>query len=1090
MSIFNDLIPKNGEAPPKVKEEGFLKRAARAVLPESLENKIVGPKPVQPKTQETTPTAIAPSSIYADLIPKTGAALAVQPINKFSDLVPKTEEPVKPGEEKAGIPGTIARTLHSAVLDIGKSFFTGLRATSEVLSGEGKPLISFGKADNFREIFKERITKPLIEKSPTLKSLDEFGKKTAGKIKDLVLSPIAENSKAAIKALDEKQLEIIKPIFDEKPGLSNVNEYIYTIGSGAVSLGEAVGLTIITKNPTAAAGFLSFLESSPVYNQAREAGADPASALKTSSKSGAGTFILEKMGLDYLFGLHGGNRIIQAIKASGFETAQEEIQTLWQNLIRKTDIDKATNLFEGIWETAVGTAIPSFIAGLILPGIDLNVRRELINKLQKEGGLSRTEAVQTAKVMEQVVHQAKQAMETTKPSITGEAEKEPIPEVPQPGTEGKTIEEIVAEKKPAESPLTPTVEAQPAEISPELQPLAQEARKYKTAEEFVGSLKGENPSPFFDEHNWKIEVHSVDELKSNAKNFDNFPKDDSLISEYANALKRGEPLPPVMTDQSGKIIDGNNRLLAYQKAGIKKVPVLVSTGKGTGDISQLTDFFNQAVKGTPVEAPAIVDEIPVELQDRAENDWNDNYAEKYQELFTQSDELKKKVALAKGEEKIRLDKQRQEIDLELAEMEEKFVDKYRAEIEKKPEKPTEQKPTPKEKRPKREIPIDKIQAREADLRSAYSAKQNEAAKHLADILMELELAEPGERVLIKDPAGYVVNVKAVLSSFPSWIDEDLRSSDLFEKVISRLADVSKISFPEGNRPKQRKLYNTILSKLDRLLDIDTSDIRRDIMNLYEEEVKPEREPGAKEPIQRGITRGEGTEEKALPWEIDDIFKPEPPNRGTSGLAAIEDPSKRKSINKMIDSRLEESTIDPPADFKISDRAKKILEKFGVAYGEKELPRRLLGQFKALDNKVRVQALYDLTTVIHEATHAIDEKNGIYANLLLKTTPGDKTRKQITELYVDLYPSGKRTHTLEKRMREGIASLIENYFYNPASVNEKYPQLVNDFINPSGKFYHPDITELLEEANKIVAEYSRLSPEARIGARIRTGERRW
>lgn len=1131
MSIYNDLIPKDGNAP-KLKEEGFLKKAARAVLPESIETKIVGPKP-QPKME--APAAPASSnSIYKDLLPKKEAEPEAPVAGIYSDLVPKKEKSAAPKEEGVGVLGTAARTIHSAVLDIGKSFFTGLRAVSEGLSGEGKPLIRADETTEkflgkFREGFKAKISQPIIEKTPGLEFADKTIQKTSQKIKNLVLSPISENSKAAIKALDEKQLEVIRPIFDDKPGLSNVNEYLHTIGSGAISMAEAVGLTLITKNPGAAAGFLSFLEASPNYNEARDTGADPSSALKTATKSGIGTFILEKMGLDYLFGLHGGSTILNGLKAAAFETAQEEIQTLWQNLVRKTDIDKATNIFEGMWETAVGTAIPSFIVGLILPGVDLNIRKELVNKLQKEGGLSKTEATKTAAVMEEMVHETKQTFQTTRPSVGGEAIKEENIsmaesqkqfEEQKKSLEGKTIEEIVAERQKPKEEILPIQET--STIPVELEPLAQEARKYKTEEEWVKSYSenlSNEASPIKDNiiKDFGIRKGDLSKAETVKKIGDIEIKRIEIPLTDSSTGKLWQEKYVFAIDKKGNIIgaaDGQkslteNNLLRiavdkeFRNKGIgtelsKAIGGMIEPRAFDTDLSlaglktflksqgtSLTDFYNQAVKNVnaPSTTPIEFEDISAPLQQKAEADWADNYAEKYGELQSQSMKLVEEIKTAKKSEVKKLDKQRQEIDLELAAMEQGFLDKYQPEIEKVREEVKKTEKVKKEKSSKREVPTAEIQKLEEQLRAVYSKNQNEATEKLAELLMELELSEAGERAIIKDESGWVLDVKGIPSSFPKWLDEGLRSKALFEKVFSRLKDVSAISFPEGNRPKQRELYNAILDQLDRRLNLDTRDIRNGIMELYEGTGKE----GITKPGERELGGRKEPGKELLPWEVDDVLKPEPPTRGTSGLASIEDPTKRKSINKMIEERTENPDEKPPADFKISDRAKKILEKFGVAVGEKEVPRKLLGIFKPTDNKVRVQALYDLTTVVHETTHALDEKHGITDNLMLTTINTGPVRKSLTDLYEALYPLGKRTHPLEKRMREGLASLIENYFYNPASINELYPDLVNDFIKPNGRFYHPDITKLLEEANSIVADYSKLSPEARIGARIRTGE---
>lgn len=215
-------------------------------------------------------------------------------------------------------------------------------------------------------------------------------------------------------------------------------------------------------------------------------------------------------------------------------------------------------------------------------------------------------------------------------------------------------------------------------------------------------------------------------------------------------------------------------------------------------------------------------------------------------------------------------------------------------------------------------------------------------------------------------------------------------------------------------------------------------------------------------------------------------------RGLSSgeLGSLASPHGNKTIRKIIE-RQKNQTVDDvqtvPSDFKISERAKSILESFSIPVGEKTLSSRLLGVFKPLTEKVRVQALYDVTTVTHEAVHAIDHQDNFSKNLIESTGRGATIRNRLTDIYEELYPKAKRTHKLDTRIKEGLAVLFENYFYDPASIQEKYPDLVDAFIKPEGEYYNPKFTQLLEAMNELVDDYAALSPEQRIGSRIRTGK---
>lgn len=208
------------------------------------------------------------------------------------------------------------------------------------------------------------------------------------------------------------------------------------------------------------------------------------------------------------------------------------------------------------------------------------------------------------------------------------------------------------------------------------------------------------------------------------------------------------------------------------------------------------------------------------------------------------------------------------------------------------------------------------------------------------------------------------------------------------------------------------------------------------------------------------------------------------------LGSLASPQGNKTIRKIIEKQSAAKVDDvqePPAGFKISERAKAILEEFGVPVGEKTLSSRLLGVYKPLTQKVRVQALYDVTTVTHEAVHAIDDQIKFSEKLIANTGNGAKIRNRLTDIYEDIYPNAKRTHKLDKRIKEGLAVFFENYFYDPASISAKYPDLVDAFIKPGGEYYDPQFSKLIDKMNELVDDYARLSPEERIGSRIRTGK---
>lgn len=317
-----------------------------------------------------------------------------------------------------------SRTIQSSILEIPKAFTTMVRIATE-------PRQPNQEIAKLTEKHFPNIKQTETKRPDNFLGIDVSGlNRMEDKFKKVVSEPLNKQSLDIIDILDKKQQEIIKPIFDEKPGLSNWKEYLHTIESGAISLVEAVGITLITKNSNVGAGFLSSLEASDIYNKARSEGVDHQKSLKTAAESGIGTFVLEKIGLDYLFALGGASKLASALKSSIFETAQEELQTVWQNLIRKKNIDKTQKIFEGWFETAIGISIPSFFAGLVIPGLSFNTRRQIVGEMAKEAGVSEQEAETawgemigiTRKSLEQFREQAKFAPGLTIKEVGGEPE--------------------------------------------------------------------------------------------------------------------------------------------------------------------------------------------------------------------------------------------------------------------------------------------------------------------------------------------------------------------------------------------------------------------------------------------------------------------------------------------------------------------------------------------------------------------------------------------------------------------------------------------------------------------------------------------
>jgi hypothetical protein len=126
---------------------------------------------------------------------------------------------------------------------------------------------------------------------------------------------------------------------------------VFKLTNGVASMLSAVGIYAATKSPSAAAATLSAIESGDVYNEARAAGQTPSSALGIAGASFAGTYLLEKIGLDYLFKAGTGSYLTNFIKKFAVEGLQETAQTGWQDLVSNHGYDKSYSTLSDYWDS-------------------------------------------------------------------------------------------------------------------------------------------------------------------------------------------------------------------------------------------------------------------------------------------------------------------------------------------------------------------------------------------------------------------------------------------------------------------------------------------------------------------------------------------------------------------------------------------------------------------------------------------------------------------------------------------------------------------------------------------------------------------
>lgn len=199
-----------------------------------------------------------------------------------------------------------------------------------------------------------------------------------------------------------------------------------------------------------------------------------------------------------------------------------------------------------------------------------------------------------------------------------------------------------------------------------------------------------------------------------------------------------------------------------------------------------------------------------------------------------------------------------------------------------------------------------------------------------------------------------------------------------------------------------------------------------------------------------------------------------------------------------DAEATEQGLEPYKNYKLYEKVQELIEKYAKTIGQGYTPRGALGVFYTESKNIRINGLNDLSVASHEITHFLDHAFKISEKIMEvvgKTETGAPlyrsdtadVRKEMTELYEEYYPGGRADHPLKKRITEGFATLVQKYIEMPKTMQQKYPLLVSEFLEPEGEFYHKVMGEIEADLRKIVADYQGLSDLDKINARIVSGE---
>jgi len=141
-----------------------------------------------------------------------------------------------------------------------------------------------------------------------------------------------------------------------------------------------------------------------------------------------------------------------------------------------------------------------------------------------------------------------------------------------------------------------------------------------------------------------------------------------------------------------------------------------------------------------------------------------------------------------------------------------------------------------------------ISVLEKRLQDQYK-KAEEVEKEFGDLIMELDLAKAGDIIL--DGEGKVIS--SWKSTFPGWISEGVRTRGYVDKVLSLIDDPANIRYPDNPiANRQRQAVDDLLTELDSRLGIDTSETRAKILSKYGEKPKQ-----TEEQLKQSLRRNKG-----------------------------------------------------------------------------------------------------------------------------------------------------------------------------------------------------------------------------------------
>lgn len=291
------------------------------------------------------------------------------------DVINRTNSPLKETPRSFGL------------VDIPVDFTAGIfKPAAELPAVAGGLLVEAGELSTGMQgkstidIAKTSLTKRLIENMKE----DNFGaidiiQSVWGAQKDALLSlfsdgtvpEVMQNAGNAMVVQNQAALDALG--VSRKGGTS----VAYDVGNAFGQVGVSIGSTYITKNPTAAAAYMTALVNTQDYAEARKAGKDPEEAASIAAASAYGQGLIELLGGKVFLGAAAGSSLLRkvVIRATG-QSAEEAAQGVVEESIKGISGVRDTEMQEKI--TNIGyQAMLGFVAGVPISAV--------VSKIEERG---------------------------------------------------------------------------------------------------------------------------------------------------------------------------------------------------------------------------------------------------------------------------------------------------------------------------------------------------------------------------------------------------------------------------------------------------------------------------------------------------------------------------------------------------------------------------------------------------------------------------------------------------------------------------------------------------------------------------------